>query len=209
MNLRFPQRDEFPEAANLPAMAVDLGFASKKKSCGLAWQVLDSIPQTERSDFRRCLEKVAAFLSDNANSVLIVEAPLSGLFGPTGNPKGRTPFEKSCVAGRTSTRYWYVGAGAAVGLGAVFLFSHLSQLVTPETNLVHVVEGFVSFKTRRSNDKEDALALLNGLRRLDATQIYDIEATEGERCVNMLTLAGLAPQEDPCPAVMVVKPFEE
>ena len=204
MNLRFPQRDEIREVANLPTMAVDLGFASKKKSCGLAWQVRSEVCRPERSDFGRCIEKVAAFLSDNANSVLVVEAPLSGLFNTDGNPTGRTPFEEASVAGKTDRRYWYVGAGAAVGLGAVFLFSQLSRLVTPETNLIHVVEGFVSFKTRRSNDKEDALALLNGLRHSGTTQIYDIEATEGERCVNMLNLAGLASQEDPCPTVMVV-----
>jgi hypothetical protein len=204
MKPSFPQRDEIREVANLPTMAVDLGFASKKKSCGLAWQVLDGIPQTERSDFGRCIEKVAAFISDNANSVLVVEAPLSGLFNTDGNPTGRTPFEEASADGKTDRRYWYVGAGAAVGLGAVFLFSHLSRLVTPETNLVHVVEGFVSFKTRRSNDEEDARALLNGLRHSDAMRIYDIEATQGERCVNMLNIAGLASEEDPCPAVMVV-----
>jgi hypothetical protein len=102
MELRFPQRDEIREVATLPAMAVDLGFASKKKSCGLAWQVQSETCYPERSDFGRCIEKVAAFLSDNANSVVVVEAPLSGLFNADGNPTARMPFEEATsTAGQT------------------------------------------------------------------------------------------------------------
>jgi hypothetical protein len=185
-------------------MAVDLGFAGRqKKSCGLAWIASDEEPQTERANFGQCVEKVAAFLSKNASSVLIVEAPLSGLFDSSGSPKGRAPFEKVKADGTTDTRYWYVGPGAAVGLGAAFFFSQLSQRATSESNVVNVVEGFISFKTRSSDDVVDALALLKGLCNSD-TRIHNIEPEAGERCTSMLGLVGLVSQEHSCPAVMVV-----
>jgi len=202
MNLRFPQRDEIREIASKPVMAVDLGFGAHK-SCGLAWQTPSGERQVKVMNFGRCVEHIAEFISENHDSALSVEAPLSGLFGSSGNPKGRTQFERTRVAGRTVTRYWYVGAGAAVGLGATFLFSQLPQRVLSESNVVSVVEGFISFKTRRSNHKEDALTLLKGLRNPDA-RFYDVDADAGERCVNVLSLVGLVPREAPCPAVMVV-----
>ncbi len=200
----FPQRNKVREAANLPTIAVDLGFAGRNtRSCGLAWTTSDGELRIERANFAQCVEKVAAFLSNNARSVLVVEAPLSGLFDSSGNPKGRVPFERAEVGGKTDTRYWYVGAGAAVGLGAAFFFSQLPRRALSESNVVSVIEGFISFKTRRSDHKEDALALLKGLRNPDA-QIYNVEAEAGERCVNLLSLIGLVPREEPCPAVMVV-----
>lgn len=184
-------------------MAVDLGFGASK-SCGLAWQIPDGERQTKVVSFGECVKHVAKFVSKNSDSALIVEAPLSGLFDPVGNPKGRLPFERVNAGGRTGMRYWYVGAGAAVGLGAVFLFSQLSQSTTPESNVVNVIEGFVSFKVRRSDHKEDALALLNALHEPSTTRFHTVKAEAGEQCVNLLSLAGLASQEDPCPVITVV-----
>lgn len=204
MRLRFPEGKRIYETVSLPAMAVDLGFGAAK-SCGLAWQIVPGEPQVKRVDFGRCVEEVARFLSENTESALIVEAPLSGLFDPLGNPKGRTPFERSTINGKTSLRYWYVQAGAAVGLGAIFLFTRVSRLVKPESNVANLFEGFVSFKTRRSDHVEDALALLNGLRNPTTAEVYDIEpSAPGERPVNMLSLAGLVSSEEPCPAVVAV-----
>jgi hypothetical protein len=206
MRFRFLQRDEIYTAASLPIMAVDLGFAGKKtRSCGLAWKARGGECQTEVTTFGRCVEHVARFVSENPNSALIVEAPLSGLFDSSGNPKGRLPFEKSCVSGEARTRYWYVQSGAAVGLGAVFLFANLSAMVGPQRNIpTSVVEGFVSFKSRRSDHAADARALLEALNNPDTAKIYDVSASEGERRVNMLSLAGLVSSEEPCPAVVVV-----
>jgi hypothetical protein len=205
MRFRFPRGDQIHEVANLPAMAVDLGFGAAK-SCGLAWQVPGGDPKVKCVNFGRCVEEVAGFLSQNAESALIVEAPLSGLFDPSGNPIGRTPFERSTINGRTSLRYWYVQAGAAVGLGAMFLFTRISQMVTLESNVVNLFEGFVSFKTRRSDHTEDAFALLNSLRNPATAEVYSIEPSiPGERSVNMLSIAGLVSPEEPCPAVVVVK----
>lgn len=203
MKFSFPQKDRIYEMANRPAMAVDLGFASKSKSCGLAWQVPGKELQIKRVDFGRCVEEVSRFLSVNNDSTLIVEAPLSGLFHSTGNPKGRTPFEISIIYGKPQSRYWYVGAGAAVGLGAIFLFTRVSSLVRPESNTVNLFEGFISFKTNRSDHAEDAVALLNSLREPTTAEIYDIKpSAPGEYSVNMLAVSGLVSSHEECPAVI-------
>lgn len=203
MKLLFPQRDEIHTIFSMPVMAVDLGFGANK-TCGIAWQVPGSECQAEVLSFGGCAERVAGFISENANAALIVEAPLSGLFDSAGNPKGRIPFEKTSVDGRTVTRYWYVGAGAAVGLGAVFLFTRLSRRVVSEPNTVNVVEGFVSFKTQVSDHSADAHALLNSFRHPTPDKIHDVKpSAPGEQTVNMLSLAGLVPPEEQCPVVIV------
>ncbi len=73
---------------------MDLGFAKReKKSCGLAWQKApDCELESSRSNFGQCVDEVAQFLAKNSESVLVVEAPLSGLFDSEGNPKPRLPF---------------------------------------------------------------------------------------------------------------------
>jgi hypothetical protein len=191
------------DIVNLPVMAVDLGFGAGK-TCGLAWQVSGAEPQVEVLTFARCVERVAQFVSDKPRAVLIVEAPLSGLFDSAGNPKGRVPFERASIGGRTTTRYWYVGAGAAVGLGAVFLFSRLSQQMVSESNVVYVVEGFVSFRTQDSSHSADACALLNSFRHQIQESIHDVKpSAPDEHTVNMLSLAGLVPPEERCPTVIV------
>ena len=186
-------------------MAVDLGFGASK-SCGLAWQQLpDGETHVRHVNFGRCVETVADFLSDNVDSCLIVEAPLSGLFDSSGNPTGRLPFESAIVDGRTKSRYWYMQGGAVVGLSAMFLLSRVSRLVTLESNTVNLVEGFVSFKTRRSDDTDDALALLASIRNSRTATVYDVKPTaSGERSVNLLSFIGLVSPDEPCPTVVVV-----
>jgi hypothetical protein len=195
------------DVVNLPVMAVDLGFAGRRsKSCGLAWQFgPGDETRTKHVSFGCCTEEAAEFLSANTNSALIVEAPLSGLFDAHGNPKGRLPFESSTISGRTAHRYWYVGAGASVGLGAIFLLSRISALVKPKSNVVNLFEGFVSFKTRHSNHEEDALTLLDGLRGASTAELYSVESGgAGDRAVNLLGLSGLVLAEEPCPTVIAV-----
>lgn len=204
MRFRFPAPDQIHELADVPTMAVDLGFGASN-SCGLAWQNTDGETQPKQMNFGQCVEAVTAFLSGYVDSALIIEAPLSGLFDPKGNPKGRLPFEKVIINSRTKTRYWYVQGGAVVGLSAMFLLSRVSKSVTSESNTVNLVEGFVSFKTRRSEHMEDALALLAGIREPSTASAYDVKPTTyGEQAVNMLSLVGLVPPEEPCPTVVVV-----
>lgn len=189
---------------DLPMIAVDLGFAKKRRSCGLAWQNLSGGISSDCLEFGQCIHKVAALLDPNPGSVLAVEAPLSGLFDSGGNPTPRMPFEKIRREGKTHQRYWYVGAGAAVGFGAAFFFTGLSSLLPQDSVTVNVVEGFISFKKQPSPDDKDALALLGGLRAPDPAKTYNVEASENEQTVNILSLVGLASPLDPCPTVIEV-----
>ena len=205
MKLCFPQPDKMYEHLRQPAMAIDLGFARRdKKSCGLAWQ---EAPEEECKikgmNFGQCVKRTAEFVSKNSSPVLIIEAPLSGLFDCEGNPKGRQSFEKS--EDSPSTRYWYVGAGAAMGLGAVFFFTRLSRRVSQNHSVVSVVEGFVSFKTDTADDKEDAHALLKAFRNPNSDAMYQVKANANEQTVNLLSFAGLCLPEDPCAAVIVAE----
>lgn len=202
MRFRFPQYNEIHEISEQPIVAVDLGFANSKKSCGIAFQETRREEcRVESLDFGQCVESTVKFLLENTDSVLIVEAPLSGLFDSTGNPKGRLPFEKA----EGKTRYWYAGPGAAVGLGAIFFFTHLSERVNSSSSITaSVIEGFVSFKTRSSDDREDARALLKDFRN-SREKTYEVKAKADARPVNFLSFAGLCLPEDPCPIVMVAE----
>lgn len=202
MRFRFPQRNEVHEISEQPIVAVDLGFANNRKACGVASQETRSAEcRVEGLNFAQCVERTAEFLLENTDSVLIVEAPLSGLFESTGNPKGRLPFEKA----EGKTRYWYAGPGAAVGLRAIFFFTCLSERVNCNySTTVSVIEGFVSFKTRRSDDREDARALLKDFRS-SREKTYVVKTKADARAVNFLSFSGLCLPEDPCPIVMVVE----
>lgn len=149
--------------------------------------------------------RVAELVSKYADAVLIVEAPLSAIFDSAGNPVGRVPFEKGHINGKTVTRYWYVGAGGAIGLGAIFFFSRLSELTKQTSGTINVIEGFVSFKTRRLDDKVDAPALLKGLRNPTKIELCQVKPNNSdERAMNMLGVTRLVSSEEPCPMVIVV-----
>lgn len=100
-------------------VAIDLGFAREKRSCGLAWRVPDQDIKSAKLRFGECVESVRDLLKDQSKAVLIIEAPLSGVFSADGNPLERGDFEKRPPGGKTD-RYWYSGPGAATCLAAVF-----------------------------------------------------------------------------------------
>ncbi|WP_152670590.1 hypothetical protein [Rubrobacter aplysinae] len=204
MRFCFPQLNKIHEISKRPILAVDLGFANRKKSCGLASQEVQSEEcQVKDLDFGHCVQRTVEFLSENKDSVLIVEAPLSGLFDFKGNPKGRLPFEKGETG--TNPRYWYTGAGASVGLGAIFFFSRLRERLGSTSNAtVSVVEGFISFKTSPTKDSEDALALLKAFRNSHEEGLYEVTAGMDERSTSFLSFAGLCLPEASCPLVLAV-----
>ncbi len=86
----------------------------------------------------------------------------------------------------------------------MFLLCRVSALVASKSNSVNLVEGFVSFKTHRSGHTEDALALLASIDN-PSIETFDVKPTAlGERPVNLRSLIGLVPPEEPCPTVVVV-----
>jgi len=79
-------------SAKMPVIAVDMGFSSRKASCGLACDKKLSLP-------KKCTfgDLVKLFDQKFARKpfILIIEAPLSGAFNLKGNPAARIDkFEK-------------------------------------------------------------------------------------------------------------------
>lgn len=202
MNLLFPEPEALQLLRRLPALAVDLGFGASK-SCGLAFHPAAPGESADCVSFGRCVERVAQFVSDHPDCVLIVEAPLSGLFNSNGDP-ARRAFEVQSKNGKLETRAWYVQAGATMALAAVLLFSKLSSRVPPSHN-VHVLEGFLTFKPEKSDQSRDAQDLLDALQGTVPFSPFVVSSAENSPVTNLLAMARLAPADSRCPLVLAVQ----
>lgn len=117
---------------------VDPGFASKSRSCSL----LESHGVPARFTFSELRSRLVALASAGVLPLnLVLEAPLSVAFGPTGNPVGR-----SIELRNGQSRYWYVGLGCSVLVSATYLLRALTEARLARE--VRLFEGFVSFKPK-------------------------------------------------------------
>ncbi len=135
-------------------MFVDIGFAMKRSSCGIA--INDSQPRdVHYGDLAPCIANVLE--SDKMPLNLLIEAPLSIAFNASGNPTGRSIEKKN-----GNTRYWFQGAGAVVLLATMHLVKNLYDM--RPTREVRLFEGFASFKQKetRSSHADD----VSNLRRV-------------------------------------------
>jgi len=129
-------------------IALDIGFSKNKKSCGLKiggdgakeYTFGEAVNEVKKALCKKSLCKKPK------NVCLIIEAPLSVAM-KGGNPVGRC-FEKK--GGKT--RYWYVGAGAAVALAAVRFINELKNCGSKAR--IHLFEGFLSFKNGNSTNED-------------------------------------------------------
>jgi hypothetical protein len=98
-------------------IAVDLGFAKSRASCGVAWRTIGDKGSGSFA-FGDCVRLLADLLAKSPDADLIVEAPLCGFFSDEGNPIERGSFERreATVTEATKTRYWYTGPGATTCL---------------------------------------------------------------------------------------------
>lgn len=148
---------------DLPIVAIDIGFSSNAKSCGVAWRSRSSEGSVEvRHDV--AISEISRLIGDHPETVLIVEAPLSMAFR-SNRPTRRGDFEQKVIDGRKKCRDWYVGAGANVFLGAFNLLMRLHRNLNPKSNTLHLIEGFVSFENpslKRAHKRvaEDLIAAL-------------------------------------------------
>ncbi len=170
-------------------VAVDLGFSRTSRSCGVAWRDADGVPRSEAFRFGECIEEVARLLKGHPRVVLIIEAPLSGLFTSTGNPVGRGDFERRGLNFSSSaTRYWYTGAGAATCLAAVFFLRKLlaeMERLTYEARPVEafLYEGFITFKPEPTEHVSDAEILLDCFLGARKRLTIQIEAATGQSLI--------------------------
>lgn len=117
---------------------VDLGFAEKSKSCGLALD--DEQPVEVR--FSDLCTKLRQEIQGGVGTVnLLLEAPLSVTFDEAGNPTGRAVEKRGLT-----TRYWYVGLGCSVLVAATYLLRSLLPVAAHRE--VRLIEGLASFKPK-------------------------------------------------------------
>jgi len=121
---------------------VDLGFASKAKSCGYLFASFseDTKQGPEEITYGELVSTLTSLVSKKAPPLhLVLEAPISSAFSQEGNPTGRS-IEKT-DAGH---RYWFVPVGCLVLVSALYLVKRLSE-ANPQRE-IRIFEGFVSFK---------------------------------------------------------------
>ena len=155
-------------------VAVDLGYAKARESCGLAWRS-SSEDDACTCTFRECIREVTALLTHATAADLIIEAPRSGFFSSDGNPIERGDLQRRAATKgqKAQHRYWYSGAGAVTCLAAAFFLRELRERLesgrvarTPLT--ITLYEGFLTFKTAGSRHDEDAKSLRDAFLRADS-----------------------------------------
>jgi hypothetical protein len=147
--------EKIPSLGEHLVVAIDLGFSKSRSSCGVAWQDgTCSKMRVENFMFGEALEKVREIISEHKEkeSILIIEAPLSGVFSRSGNPVERGYFEKrNRNQAVSANRYWYSGPGAATCLAAVFFLRELSAVLSQKCRKVYLYEGFLTGEQKTGN----------------------------------------------------------
>jgi len=134
---------------------LDIGFASKKKSCGLLLPNMDKPDYFTYAAVRDCLVRSVREFKKPIN--LVIEAPLSVAFSSEGNPTGRK-IEKP----EDETRYWYVGPGCSTMVAALYLVRDIAA--TRAATQIRLFEAFVTFKPRSSDHCADVEAIQGVVR---------------------------------------------
>jgi hypothetical protein len=178
-------------------IAVDLGFAEQGQTCGIAWRGATAGDASSSTTFGGCIRQIAELVAVEPRCALIIEAPLSGCFNADGNPIARD-YGETRANGRSleSGRGWYYGAGASVALGAVFFLRRLRDLLQHTEVTIVLFEGFVSFKTKKSEHVDDARVLLEAFVSTE-TPGYTVRAPAGGDMVTSLEVLGEIAQGAP------------
>ena len=157
---------------------VDLGFSSKKKSCG----VLKGEGQPYEVTFGELVTLAKHEAQRNVPSPLnlMIEAPLSVTFNKSGNPTGR-----ACDYKDGEHRLWYTQSAPQMFLAAGYLLQALVACGIQRD--VRLYEGFASFKLPRvkSSHTGDVKALRDAVwdpRNPERGEIFC--PTELKRCKN-------------------------
>lgn len=154
----------------LPAIAIDLGYSAKHKSCGLA---TSQDATTHSLTFGECIEAATAIIREKGPHTLIIQAVLSTYHQPEGNPAIRGTFEKG--------RGWYHGPGVTTFAAALRFLSELDYRFPTSAQPIPLVEGFLSYKPARTAHVEDARRLI-----LEFDQAEIFEPQEGSEPISSL-----------------------
>ena len=208
--LRSGSGDEVPTLRRAFALAIDLGFAKEKRSCGLAWRLPCQAVEGKKLRFGECVERVPQLLKGQATAVLIIEAPLSGLFSEDGNPVERGDFEKRLPGGKTD-RYWYSGPGAATCLAAMFFLRELCAALrrneSSQSDSAEIIlyEGFETFKSAGTDHEQDARLLLNSFLGLHECEVLTVRPVGEQALVTVMDVVRDAGSPSGPPAIIIPK----
>jgi len=128
-----------PGAPPPPLIVVDLGFSTKKPTCGL--RPPGDAPARNRS-FGPMARGVRRFLLDHPSAVLVLEAPLSGCFETNGNPRRRGTWEDADE--ENGAKGWYHGAASTVALAAQRLLTLLAEDPDLRGRTIPLAEAFLT-----------------------------------------------------------------
>ena len=147
---------------------VDVGFASRKPTCG----VLTSTETAMEVTFSECVDRVVRETRKNCSKPLnlMLEAPLSVAFRQNGNPTGR-----ACEHLNGKHRYWYEQPAAPLIIATGHLLRSLVDAGIQRE--VRLFEGFVSFKPKgvKSSHTADVITLKNVVWHLTPARIYALD----------------------------------
>ena len=135
-------------------IALDIGYSSKRKSCGVACSGYRKFPPLH---FGGAVTEVHKLCVTHKTPLLVIEAPLSTYHRPDGNPDLRGDFE----AGRG----WYWGPGAVALLAAMRFLQVLGQKLRGDQP-VFLAEAFLSNKPDRTEDLDDAAEIASKFRAM-------------------------------------------
>jgi len=141
---------------SLPIIGIDLGYSSTAKSCGITSTFSDI---SHELTFGECVDFVMTILQENGPQILIIEAVLSTYHLPNGNPFIRGEFEKG--------RGWYHGPGVSTFAAAIRLLNLLNEGLPKEIQSIPIIEGFLSYKSKRTTHREDATRLVNEFEKAE------------------------------------------
>lgn len=149
-------------------------------------------PNNEAScaTFGGCIRRIGELIASETRAALIIEAPLSGGFNSDGNPIVRD-YDETRENGRSleSGRGWYYGAGASVALAAVFFLRRVRDLLGRSEVTIVLYEGFVSFKTKKSEHVDDARSLIDAFIGSE-TRGNTVRAPAGGEIITTLDVLG-------------------
>jgi len=137
---------------------VDIGFSARGKTCGYLRTDVgtdSTIGRAAALTYGELTREISALVQVPGPPLhLVLEAPLSAVFGPEGNPMGRTGERRG-----SQTRYWYAGLGCAVLVASLYLIKAIMD-AGPRRE-VRLFEAMVTFKKRSTapTHEQDAEAL--------------------------------------------------
>ena len=133
----------------LPTLAIDLGYSTRSRSCGVA-SSSSELPQV--MEFGECIDYSEDLILDQGPHLILLEAVLSTYHLPNGNPCIRGDFEKG--------RGWYHGPGVTTFAAALRFLSELHQRLPSSIERLPIIEGFLSYKTSKTDHSDDAMKML-------------------------------------------------